>query len=61
MKASGPAGPEDVFRDAGFHGDRTTWAGSGTAVRSVNTSASFASWSREKRAGFAPEEKGLHR
>lgn len=61
MKALGTADQEDVFRDAGFHGDRTTWAGSQTAGRSVNISESFASWSREGRTGFVPEEKGLCR
>lgn len=61
MKALGTADQEDVFGDAGFHGDRTTWAGSQTAGRSVNISESFASWSREGRTGFVPEEKGLCR
>ena len=27
MKALGTADQEDVFRDVGFHGDRTTWVG----------------------------------
>ena len=61
MKALGTADQEDVFRDVGFHGDRTTWVGSQTAGRSVNISGSFASWSREGRAGFVTEEKGLCR
>ena len=41
IKALGTADQEDVFRDAGFHGDRTTWVGSQIAGRSVNISESF--------------------
>lgn len=61
MKALGTVSPEEVVRDAGFHGTRTLWAESGQAARAANTSGSFAFWPRGKRAAFASEKRGLCR